>query len=94
MKVRVKTVTPEGPIDEVFAGPTAEAVVAAMQKAVASRLGFAMRFFVNSMSPSSFAQEVVKRYNQETRKSIPIPKSCDEFLKLGEQEGIVTVLEA
>ncbi len=93
MKVRVQTETPQSPIDEVFTEPTADAVVSAMQKAVASRLGFAMRLFVNAMSPLTFAQEVVKRYNQETKKSIQLPNSCEEFLKMGEQEGIVTVLD-
>ena len=93
MKVRVAHRTPQMNIDEVFAGPTSEAVVLAMQKAVASKVNFALRLFVNAMSPLQFAQEVVKRYNEASGKNVPPPRSCDEFIQLGEAEGIATVLE-
>jgi hypothetical protein len=93
VKVRVTYKTPDISVDEVFQGPDCEAVVAAMQKAVAGRLNFALRLFVNAMSPTAFAQEVVSRYNAAMKKSVPRPASCEEFVRLGVEEGIVTVLE-
>ena len=93
MKVNVKASIGNNHIDQDFEGKTADEVVSAMQKAAAAKAGFAIRLFINSMSPLSFAQEVVKRYNQETRKSMPIPSSCDEFIEQGQTEGIVTILE-
>lgn len=93
MKVRVVYQTPQVRVDEIFTGKDAETVVGAMQKAVAAKLNFAMRLLVNSMSPLGFAQEVVKRYNEETKKSLPLPQSCLHFLQQGEQEGIVIFLE-
>ena len=93
MKVRVKYSTPQMSVDEVFSGPTADAIVSAMQKAVAARLNFLMKPLVLNMGTTQFAQEVVNRYNQSAGKSVPRPNSAQEFLSLGETEGIVTVLE-
>jgi hypothetical protein len=93
VKVRVTYKTPDISVDEVFRGDDAEVVVRAMQKAVAGRLNFALRLFVNAMSPTAFAQEVVSRYNSATKKSVPRPSSCEEFIRLGVDEGIVTVLD-
>ena len=93
MKVRITQTTPQMTVDEVFTGTTAEDVVRAMQKEVASRVNFALRLMVNALSPLQFAQEVVKRYNDATKKSVPIPRSCQEFIDVGIGEGIVTILE-
>lgn len=93
MKVRVTQETKQFSIDEVFTGATPEAVITAMQKTVASKLNFALRLVVNTMSPLQFAQEVVKRYNDATGKQIPTPRTCSEFIQLGVNEGIATVEE-
>ena len=93
MKVRVTYNSPQMGVDEVFSGDSPEDVVRAMQRAVAAKVNFALRILVNSLSPLSFAQEVVKRYNEATRKSVPLPRSCAEFLELGEKEGLATFLE-
>jgi len=93
MKVRVIVNSPDMKVDEVFTGENPEAVVSAMKKAVAARLSFLMRPFVNAMSPLQFSQEVVRRYNDANKKSLPPPQSCDEFLKMGEKEGTAVILE-
>lgn len=94
MKVRVSYHTPDMQVDETFSGDTPEAVVAAMQRTIAARLNFALRLLVNAMSPAQFAQEVVARYNEATRRSIPRPQSCAEFLRLAEAEGVVKILDS
>ena len=93
MKVRITYQTREITVDERFIGETADVVVASMQAAVSVRLGFALRLFVNAMSPLQFAQEAVRRYNEASERSLPIPDSCDDFIRLGESEGIVAILE-
>jgi len=80
-------------VDEVFAGPDSQTVVAEMKRLVASRAGLGVRLALAAMSPLQFAQEVARRYAQATGRSVPAPASCDEFLRLGQAEGIVTVLE-
>jgi hypothetical protein len=80
-------------VDEVFSGGSADEVVKAMQKAVASRLTFLMKPFVLNMSTAQFSQEVVRRYNEATGRSVATPQSAQEFLALGRAEGIVTYLE-
>lgn len=94
MKVRIQYKTPDLAVDETFSGRDAEAVVAAMKQKVASELNFALRMVVSAMTPLAFAQEVVKRYNDALKKALPRPQSCAEFLRQGEAEGIVTVVES
>jgi hypothetical protein len=94
MRVRVKYSAPQMSVDEVFSGGTADDVVRAMQQAVAARLNFLMKPIVLHMSPAQFGQEVVRRYNQASGRAVPTPQSAQEFLTLGQAEGIVTVLEA
>ena len=72
----------------------AEDVVKAMQQTVASRLNFLMKPFVLGMSPTQFGPEVVRRYNEATGRAVRAPQSAQEFITLGQAEGIVTVLEA
>ncbi len=93
MKVRVAFKTPDIHVDEVVEGRTSDEVVNRIKQGVAKRVGLALRLVINAMSPVAFAQEVVRRYNDLMRKALPLPASSDEFLKLGEQEGIVTVLQ-
>jgi hypothetical protein len=93
MTVRVTYSTSEITFDQVFSGATPDAVVAAMQKEVASQLSFVLRLFVNAMTPTQFAQEVMRRYNESTNAGLHTPQNCLEFIRIGEQQGIVTVLQ-
>ena len=93
MKVRVTYNAPEIAIDETFAGANAQEIVAAMKRMVASQAGFAVRFVINAMSPTQFAQEVARRYCEATGKSLKVPADSAEFLKLAEDEGIARVIE-
>jgi hypothetical protein len=93
MKVRVNYSSKQMIVDEVFTGSDADEVVAAMKRAVAGKVNFAIRILVNSLSPLQFAQEVVRRYNEATGKTVPAPRSCEEFLEFGQTEGIASILE-
>ncbi|HSV72532.1 MAG TPA: hypothetical protein VLH79_02095 [Chthonomonadales bacterium] len=85
--------TPDVHIDEVFSGASADEVVSAMQRAVAARGSLAVRLFVGALSPLSFAQVAVDRYNDAAQRSIARPTSCEEFLRSSEREGLLTVLD-
>ena len=87
MRVKVNISQPEIKVNETFSGKTPEEVVAAMRARVAKEMPFLMRPIVNSMSALAFAQEVVKRYNASSKKNLPPPKSCQEFLTLAQVEG-------
>jgi hypothetical protein len=93
MKVRVKYDAPQMSVNEEFNGESADAIVRQMQQTVASKLNFLMKPFVLGMSPTQFGQEVVSRYNSATGRSVPRPLSAQEFLTLGQAEGIVTFLD-
>jgi hypothetical protein len=94
MKVRVKYQADQVSVDEFFSGKNAEEIVRQMQSKVASKVNFVMRIAVHALSPLQFAQEAVRRYNDASKKNLPIPQTCDEFLKLGQNEGIVTIFES
>jgi len=93
MRVRVTYRTPDMDIDEEFTGAGADEVVAAMQKAVAARAPLGLRLFVGALRPLSFAQVAVDRYNDAARTDIARPATCEEFLRAGEREGLLTVLD-
>ena len=80
-------------VNEVVAGSTAEAVVAAMQQRVAKELGFLKGTVVRAMSPLSFAQEATRRYNSALKANAPIPATCQEFLDYGVRSGFATWVE-
>ena len=92
MKVQVRFSTDDIEIDQVFEGSSAEEIVGQMKASVAGRLGFGLKLVVNSMSSLRFAQEVVGRYNESVGKHIPTPASCQEFIELGQKEGIAEIL--
>jgi hypothetical protein len=94
MRVRVQFQAEQIRVDEYFSGNSAEEIVRQMQGKVASKVNFVMRLAVNALSPLQFSQEAIRRYNNATGKTLPIPQTCEEFLKLGQKEGIVTILEA
>ena len=92
MKVHVNINQQGINVDEVVEGATADEVVGKMKARVARELNFAMRLALNAMSNLMFAQEVVKRYNDNQRQNLPIPNSCDEFLTLAQQQGFATMM--
>jgi hypothetical protein len=94
VKVRVQYQAQQICVDELFSGKNAEEIVRQMQSKVASKVNFVMRLAVNALSPLQFSQEAIRRYNDATKKNLPIPQTCEEFLKLGQNEGIVTILES
>ena len=81
-------------IDEVFSGANADAVVGQMKARVAKEMGFAMKLAINAMPNVSFVREVVKRYAEGMKKTLPEPTSCEHFLQIAQEEKLVTVLEA
>ena len=91
MKVRVNINQQGVEINEVFSGNTAEDIVHAMKSRVARELNFALRMVINGMSELSFAQEVVRRYNENARKNVPIPNSCEQFLQSAQSEGFASM---
>ena len=91
MKIRVSINQQGMEVNEVFSGNNADEVVGAIKARVAKELNFALRIIVKGMSNLSFAQEVVKRYNESNNKNIPIPASCDEFLSTAQHEGLATL---
>jgi hypothetical protein len=93
MKVHVKIDQDSINVDEAFAGNTADEIVGQMKARVARELSFAMRLGLNALSNLAFAQEVVKRLNQAHKLNLPIPNSCDEFLRLAQEQGYATIVE-
>ena len=93
MKIQVNITHANMTINETFNGKTAEEVVGAMKSRVAKELPFALRLAANAMGNLMFAQEVVKRYNDSEKKNLDLPKSCDEFITLAEEQGFATKLE-
>ena len=94
MKVHAKIDQQGFKVDEVFTGANADAVVGLMKARVAKEMGFAMKLAINAMPNLSFVKEVVKRYAEGMKKSLPEPTSCDHFLKIAQEEGLVEILEA
>ena len=80
-------------INEVIEGATSEAVVAAMQKRVASEAGFIVGAIVRKMTPLAFAQEATRRYNTAFKDSVPVPQTCDQFVQIGIEKQFATLLD-
>jgi hypothetical protein len=91
MRVRIRFQQDKVNINEVFDGATAEEIVGKMKERVRKELPFALRLLVGGMSNLMFAQETVKRYNEAQKKSLPPPRSCEEFLKMAQAEGLATL---
>jgi hypothetical protein len=92
MKVRVTIPEIAGrKVDETVIGTDAQDVLAQAKARVAKELGW-KGLFLSAMSPLTFAQEAVKRYNSAYGTQYAIPQSPDEFLKLGQDMGYITLL--
>ena len=93
MKLHVKIEAGNIKVNEIVEGATAEAVVAAMQKRVASEAGFIVGAVVRKMTPLGFAQEATRRYNAAYKENLPIPQTCEAFVQTGIQKNFATLVE-
>lgn len=91
MKVRVTMDVAGRHVDETLTGATADDVLSQAKGRVAKELGW-KGLFLNAMSPLTFAQEAIRRYNKAYGTTYAIPRSADEFLHLGQDLGYVTML--
>ncbi len=92
MKVRVTIPDIAGRhVDETVTGTSAEDVLAQAKARVAKELGW-KGLFLKAMSPLTFAQEAVKRYNSAYETQYAIPQTADEFLRLGQDMGYITII--
>jgi hypothetical protein len=94
MKIHVKFEGEGTAVDEDFEGASADAVLGQIKAKVVEQLPFALRAFAGAMSNVAFAQEVVRRANAANKTSAPLPKTAEEFIELGKENGSITVLEA
>lgn len=92
MQVHVKISQDHIRVDETFSGATAEKIVEKCKARVLPDTPFFMRPIIAALSPLQFAQEVVKRFNYTRGQNLPVPQSCEEFLRTAEQEGFATFL--
>jgi len=91
MKVRVTMEVMGRKIDEVLTGPDADDVLAQAKARVAKELGW-KGLFLSAMTPLGFAQKAVELYNGSHQTKYGLPQSADEFLRLGQDLGYITLL--
>jgi hypothetical protein len=77
--------------DEVLVGRDALDILGQAKDRAAKELGW-KGLFLKAMSPISFAQEGVRRYNAAFKTNHPIPQTAEDFLSLGQELGYVTIL--
>lgn len=78
-------------IDETITGQSADDVLAQAKARVTKELGW-KGLFLNALSPLGFAQKAVELYNSAHKTTYASPQSADEFLRLGQDLGYITVL--
>ena len=93
MKVQVKLELGGRTIHETVSGANAGEIVATVKGHVERELGW-KGIFLMAMSPVGFAQEAVRRLNASMNANYALPQTADDFIKLGIDLGIVTVVEA
>ena len=93
MTVRVTMDVMGRHVDEVLAGRDADDIITQAKARVAEELGW-LGAFLRPMSPLTFAQEAVRGYNSAHATDYAPPQSAEEFLKLGQDLGYLTVLSA
>jgi hypothetical protein len=91
MRVHVNVSLEGMSVNEAFEGTTPDDIVGKMKARVARELSFPMKMAVNAMGNVMFAQEVVRRYNDVKKLSLPLPANSQEFLTLAQQQGLATV---
>lgn len=92
MKIHVRFEVAGRSIDETVQGGNAEELLAMAKARVARELGW-KGIFLNAMSPLSFAQMAVERYNEHYKTNHAIPTNAEEFLEFGKATGNLTVLD-
>lgn len=92
MKVRVSLEVAERKIDEIVEAPNAGALLVEAKNRVAKELGW-KGMFLNAMSPISFAQMAVKKYNENFHTDYAIPETAEQFIEFGTRTGNLEVLE-
>ncbi len=78
-------------IDETLTGTNADDVLAKAKAHVAKELGW-KGLFLNALTPLAFAQKAVELYNGAHQTRYASPRSADEFLRLGQDLGYITLL--
>ena len=92
MKVRVAIPDIAGrSIDETISGTDANDILLQAKARVTRELGF-KGLFLHAITPLAFAQGAVSRYNSAYGTSYASPQSADEFFRLGQDLGYITVL--
>ncbi len=91
MNVRVTMDVAGRHIDETLTGTDADDILSQAKARVARELGW-KGLFLNAMSPLTFAQEAVRRYNNAYKTQYALPQNADEFLTLGQDLNYLTVL--
>lgn len=91
MKVRVTMTVAGRAIDETLSGPDADNVLTQAKARVTKELGW-KGLFLNALSPLGFAQKAVELYNSAHKTTYALPQSADEFFRLGQDLGYITVL--
>jgi hypothetical protein len=91
MKVRVRMDVAGRQVDQTLAGADAEDIVAQAKALVQRELGW-KGLFLGAMTPLAFARMAVELYNGSHKTSYALPQSADEFFRLGQDLGYLTVL--
>lgn len=91
MKVRVTMTVAGRAIDETLTGPNAEDVLTQAKARVTKELGW-KGLFLSALSPLGFAQKAIELYNSAHKTTYASPQSADEFFRLGQDLGYITVL--
>jgi hypothetical protein len=92
MKVRVEFQLGERTIRDEVEGKDATEILSLAKSRVMKQLGW-KGVFLAPLTPLTFAQEAVRRYNDHFKTNYPAPQSADQFIHFGEQTGSLTVLE-
>lgn len=91
MKVRVTMSVAGRHIDQTLTGANAEDVLAQAKAHVARELGW-KGLFLHGLTPLAFAQKAVELYNSAHQTRYALPQSADEFIRLGQDLGYITLV--
>ncbi len=78
-------------IDETLTGPNADDVLTQAKARVSKELGW-KGLFLSALSPLGFAQKAVEMYNSTHKTTYASPQTADEFFRLGQDLGYITIL--
>jgi hypothetical protein len=92
MRVRVEFQLGERVIREEVEGSDATAILAFAKQSVMRQLGW-KGIFLAPFTPLTFAQDVVRRYNDHFNTNYAQPQTAEQFIQFGEETGSLTILE-